>query len=68
MAILGGLDVHRSQITFDYVDTDSGDIRRGRIRPADRARVRAWLRRFDGLDVASALEADHRLALRRREA
>src|SRR5215216_5167338 len=46
MSILGGLDVHRAQITFDWVDRDSGEARRGRIVPATRAALRAWL---DGL-------------------
>jgi transposase len=49
MSIVGGFDVHRKQITFDYVDTDTGGLERGQIRPADRAHLAAWLaRRFDG--------------------
>ena len=36
MRIVGGLDVHRRQITFDYLDERSGQSRRGRIAPADR--------------------------------
>jgi transposase len=43
MSIIGGLDVHRGQITFDWVDRDSGQARRGRIAPATRAALRAWL-------------------------
>jgi hypothetical protein len=35
MTIVGGLDVHRKQITFDYVDND-GLVRWGQIRPATR--------------------------------
>ena len=35
MAIVGGFDVHRKQITFDYVDNDGlvqwGQIRRGAL-------------------------------------
>jgi hypothetical protein len=27
MSIVGGFDVHRKQITFDYVDTDTGECR-----------------------------------------
>ncbi len=47
MAIVGGMDLHRKQITFDYLDTESGEVlRAGRIAPADRARVREWLARF----------------------
>jgi hypothetical protein len=59
MGIVGGLDIHRKQITFDYVDTVTGQWRCGQIGHADRARLRAWLRRsFAGRDdVAFAVEA-----------
>jgi len=40
MSILGGLDIHRSQITFDYLDTDTGEVSCGRIVPADRGYLR----------------------------
>ena len=43
MAIFVGLDVHRAQITYDALDTDTGAVRTGRIRPADRGTVRAFL-------------------------
>jgi transposase len=57
MPIIGGLDIHRKQITFDYLDTVTGEVRRGQIAPADRAHLRAWLRRFAGRDdVAFAME------------
>ena len=57
MSIVGGLDIHRRQITFDYLDTETGAIERGRIAPADRQHVRKWLARFDDdHDVAFALE------------
>jgi transposase len=46
MSIIGGLDVHRGQITFDWVDRQTGEARRGRITPATRAGLRDWL---DGL-------------------
>src|SRR6201993_4739750 len=42
MTIVGGLDAHRQQITFDYVDND-GLVRWGQIRPATRNTLRAWL-------------------------
>jgi hypothetical protein len=29
MPIVGGLDIHRKQITFDYLDTVSGQVCRG---------------------------------------
>jgi transposase len=57
MAIVGGFDVHRAQITFDYVDTVSGDVATGQIRPATRSALRTWLERFQGVDeVAFAVE------------
>jgi transposase len=42
MTMVGGLDVHRQQITFDYVD-DDGLVHWGQIRPATRKTLRAWL-------------------------
>ena len=39
MAILAGFDVHRAQITFDALDTETGEVLRGRMR-ADREAVR----------------------------
>ena len=40
MSIIGGFDVHRRQITFDYLDTDTGQLLRGRIAPACRPVLR----------------------------
>ena len=40
MPIVGGLDVHRAQITYDYVDLRTGTRSAGQIRPATRAEVR----------------------------
>jgi len=57
MPIVGGLDIHRKQITFDYLDTETGQVCRGQVSPADRAHLRAWLARFAGRDdVAFAAE------------
>src|ERR1700692_4500867 len=42
MTMVGGFDVHRQQITFDYVDGD-GVVRWGQIRPATRKTLRRWL-------------------------
>ena len=57
MPIVGGLDIHRKQITFDYLDTETGQVRRGQVSPADRVHLRAWLARFSGRDdVAFAVE------------
>ena len=56
MTMVGGLDVHRQQITFDYVD-DDGLVRWGQIRPATRKTLRGWLAEHcpDG-DAEFALE------------
>src|ERR687897_1590374 len=43
MAIVGGLDIHRRQITYDWIDTDTGETRRGQLSPATRLELRAWL-------------------------
>jgi transposase len=57
MPIVGGLDIHRKQITFDYLDTETGQVQRGQVSPADREHLRAWLARFAGReDVAFAAE------------
>ena len=61
MDIVGGFDVHRKQITFDYVQMDTGQSHRGEIRPADREHLREWLdeftERFGEREAAFALEA-----------
>ena len=57
MTIVVGLDVHREQITFDALDTQTGEVRCGRIRPADRDSFRRFLGQFDGEPVEAALEA-----------
>src|SRR5215213_1826378 len=56
MSIIGGLDVHRRQITFDWVDRDSGEAHRGRIAPATRAGMRVWLGELPGAEGAFAVE------------
>src|SRR5437773_1666975 len=43
MAMVGGLDLHRRQITFDVVEVESGLEWRGRIWQPDRERFRRWL-------------------------
>src|SRR5919106_5417154 len=55
MAIVAGFDVHRRQITFDALNTETGEVSRGRI-DATPAAVRAWVRRFDG-ELRVAVEA-----------
>jgi transposase len=56
MSIVGGLDIHRSQITFDYLDTQTGEARCGQVRPADREHLHEWLARFTGQDGDFAME------------
>jgi len=56
MTMVGGLDVHRQQITFDYVD-DDGVVHWGQIRPATRKALRGWLaEHYPGGDAEFALE------------
>ena len=45
MSIVGGLDLHRKQLTFDYVDRATGELQRGKIAPADRRHLAGWLHR-----------------------
>jgi transposase len=56
MAIVAGFDVHRTQITFDALDTETGEVHRGRI-AADPESVRGWVGRFEGQRVDVAVEA-----------
>ncbi len=61
MSMVFGLDLHRQQITFDAVDTVTGEVWRGRVWQPDRDRVRRWLRddvarRAGGEPVAMAVE------------
>jgi transposase len=57
VTILMGFDQHRAQITAEWVDMSTGEIYRGRVRPADRAGVRRFLDRFRGQQLEVALEA-----------
>jgi transposase len=52
-----GLDQHRAQITADWLDTETGEVKRARVAPADRAAVRRFLERFRGQRLEVALEA-----------
>jgi transposase len=57
VTIVMGFDQHREQITWDALDSWTGELRRGRIRPADRESFRHFLRRFGGERLEAALEA-----------
>ena len=61
MSMVCGLDLHRQQITFDALETESGEVWRGRVWQPDRERFRRWLtrdvaRRANGQPVAMAVE------------
>jgi hypothetical protein len=56
MAVVAGFDVHRRQITFDALDTETGEVTRGRI-DASPAAVRLWAERVGGGEVHVAVEA-----------
>lgn len=57
MTIVMGLDQHRGQITGEWIDTETGEVQRTRVAPADRAAVRRFLQRFRGQGLEVALEA-----------
>jgi hypothetical protein len=56
MAIVMGLDQHRAQITAEWIDTDTGELGRGRISLALRGDVRRFFKRFAGQQLEVALE------------
>ena len=56
MAIVAGFDVHRAQITFDALDTETGEVTRGRI-DSTPAAVGRWVARFGGREIHVAVEA-----------
>src|ERR671910_371475 len=64
MDIVGAFDVHRKQITFDYIEVESGELHRGKIQPANRQSLREWLgsfvERLPGKQTAIAVEASTR--------
>lgn len=49
--------MHRAQITFDWLDTETGESARGRIAPANRDEFRRWLERFADREASFAVEA-----------
>ena len=57
MTIVMGLDQHRAQITADWLDSETGELGRGRVVPAHRESVRRFLSRFGDQDLEVALEA-----------
>jgi transposase len=55
-AIVVGPDVHLRQITFDCLDSSTGEVTRGRIAPTPAA-VGEWVAQFAGREVHAAMEA-----------
>lgn len=57
MRIVGGLDLHRSQITYDWVGSDDGEVHRGQVRPATREVLGSWLEALPCREGDFAVEA-----------
>jgi transposase len=55
-AIIAGFDVHLRQITFDCLDSQTGEVTRGRI-ASEPAAVKDWVGQFCGREVHVAVEA-----------
>ena len=68
MSIVMGLDQHRGQITGEWIDTDTGEVQRTRVAPADRAAVRKCLAAFPRPGARGRAGGDDRLAVRGRGA
>jgi transposase len=54
--VVAGFDIHRAQITFDALDTDTGEVTTGRIASNPEAVV-GWVGRFAGREVHVGVEA-----------
>jgi len=57
VTIVMGLDQHRAQITAEWLNSETGEISRKRIAPADRDGVRRFAATFRGQELDVALEA-----------
>lgn len=57
MPIICPLDVHRKQVTYEWVEMETGELKRGHIRPVTRTRFREWLGQFEGREAHFILEA-----------
>ena len=62
--IIAGFDVHLRQITVDCLDSETGEICRGRIGASPSA-VEEWVGQFSGGEVHIAMQGVHWLAVRR---
>jgi len=54
--VVAGFDIHRTQMTFDALDTGTGEVTSGRIASNSEA-VIGWVGRFAGPEVHVAVEA-----------
>ena len=68
MTIVMGLDQHRAQITAEWIDTETGEVSRGRVRAGGPRAVRRFLERFRGQELEVGARGDDRLAVRGRGA
>jgi transposase len=57
MTIVMGIDQHRAQLTAEWLETETGEVKRARVAPADRQAARKFLQRFRGCELEVALEA-----------
>jgi transposase len=57
VSIVMGLDQHRGQITGEWIDTETGEVHRARVAPADQTAVRKFVSHFRGRELEVALEA-----------
>ena len=57
MTVVVGFDIHREQVTYDALDDATGEVKRGRIAPADRPALRRFLASLPAGQVDVALEA-----------
>ena len=62
-AVIAGFDVHLRQITFDCLDSGTGEVCRGRI-GASPVAVEEWVGQFCGREVHVAMQGVHWLAVR----
>jgi transposase len=56
MRIVGGLDLHRAQITFDYLDTATGEVQVGKVRPGCREAFARFLADLPSSDAHFVVE------------
>ena len=68
VTIVMGLDQHRAQITAEWLDTETGEVSRARVAPADREPVAAVPAPLRGARARGRVGGDDGLAVRGRGA